>query len=535
MKILDCTLRDGGYYNNWDFDSNLVESYLNSMAKAGIDFVELGLRNFAKDQFAGAFAYTTEDFLNSIVLPDGPMYGVMVDAKTIIQSSYSCIKAVDELFTPSKDSKIGLVRVAAHFHEIEQCGDFIQHLKHLGYLVGFNLMQSGGKSDELLKNAANTISTWNAVDCLYFADSLGNMDVIEVERITRALQSNWFGELGIHTHNNMGKALDNTMAANKIGVNWLDVTVTGMGRGAGNAQTENLLAILNSSNEMYQAEPVYELVIKYFSALQKVCGWGSSMLYFIGAKNNVHPTYIQTLLSDVRIDSEQIVGAINYLAKNECSSFNGDILEKALIFDTNSEVVVSGSEYLKDRYKGKPILIVGNGDSTIKHSKAISLFIEKVQPIVLAVNISKSLPASLINYYVVSHNSKYLVDKDKYGAIKNPIILPFHRFSKQELEKFYNPIDYGITVKSDTFIEYDAHCVIPAENTAAYALAIAATASCSKVFVVGFDGYERGDERQMEMTNVLVNFRQTHPNIDVISLTPSTYPIKGGSVYAPIK
>ena len=89
MKILDCTLRDGGYYNNWDFDAVIVESYLASMSAANIDYVELGLRNFPQDHFLGAFAYTTEDFINSLELPSGPKYGVMVDAKTILQSGVS--------------------------------------------------------------------------------------------------------------------------------------------------------------------------------------------------------------------------------------------------------------------------------------------------------------------------------------------------------------------------------------------------------------------------------------------------------------
>ena len=83
IKILDCTLRDGGYYNNWDFDTEVVESYLKAVATANIDFVELGLRNFSQVGFHGAFAYTTEDYINDMELPDGPVYGVMVDAKTI--------------------------------------------------------------------------------------------------------------------------------------------------------------------------------------------------------------------------------------------------------------------------------------------------------------------------------------------------------------------------------------------------------------------------------------------------------------------
>lgn len=94
VKVLDCTLRDGGYYNNWDFDKEVVDSYLKAVADANVDFVELGLRNFEQSGFHGAFAYTTEDYINAMDLPEGPVYGVMVDAKTILSSALSIDNAV---------------------------------------------------------------------------------------------------------------------------------------------------------------------------------------------------------------------------------------------------------------------------------------------------------------------------------------------------------------------------------------------------------------------------------------------------------
>ena len=120
IKILDCTLRDGGYYNQWDFPTNVVEAYLKSMASSGIDFVELGLRNFPKEGFHGPFFYTTESFLNRLELPLGPEYGVMVDAKTILGSGLKIDEAVDKLFVNAEQSKLSLVRIAAHFHEVRR-------------------------------------------------------------------------------------------------------------------------------------------------------------------------------------------------------------------------------------------------------------------------------------------------------------------------------------------------------------------------------------------------------------------------------
>ena len=118
MKLLDCTLRDGGYYNNWDFDFNLVSRYLSVMSEAKIDYVELGLRQFKQSSYLGAFAYTPESLLNSLDLPDGPVYGVMIDAKTILEAETSIDESIDKLFVPFTQSKLGLIRIAAHPHEL---------------------------------------------------------------------------------------------------------------------------------------------------------------------------------------------------------------------------------------------------------------------------------------------------------------------------------------------------------------------------------------------------------------------------------
>ncbi|MBT9429729.1 MULTISPECIES: hypothetical protein [Symbiopectobacterium] len=156
MKILDCTLRDGGYYNNWDFDPLIVKAYLDAAA-ANIDYIELGLRNFSKPGFVGAYSYTTEEHLSTLELPEGPVYGVMVDAKTILSSP---LDVEDALFVEAGKSKIDLVGVAAHFNEVERSEKILKRLKSLGYLVGYNLMQAGGKASDVIADKARQVAEW---------------------------------------------------------------------------------------------------------------------------------------------------------------------------------------------------------------------------------------------------------------------------------------------------------------------------------------------------------------------------------------
>nr|WP_113867723.1 aldolase catalytic domain-containing protein [Brenneria salicis]NMN92143.1 4-hydroxy 2-oxovalerate aldolase [Brenneria salicis ATCC 15712 = DSM 30166]RBP61133.1 4-hydroxy 2-oxovalerate aldolase [Brenneria salicis ATCC 15712 = DSM 30166]RLM28713.1 pyruvate carboxyltransferase [Brenneria salicis ATCC 15712 = DSM 30166] len=537
MKILDCTLRDGGYYNNWDFDFEVVNAYLTAVAAAKIDYVELGLRNFPQEGFLGPFAYTTESLVNRLTLPEGPAYGVMIDAKTVLSANMPVEEAIDKLFVDASKSKLSLVRVAAHFHEVEHCEAIIKSLKNKGYIVGFNLMQSGGKPDDLIADKASLAVSWNCLDVLYFADSLGNMDTTEVRRIIKALRMHWEGELGIHTHNNMAKALDNTLAARDSGVIWLDVTVTGMGRGAGNAQTENLLAVLSKTDAPYLATPIYDLVVRHFDKMQKESGWGSNFLYFIGAQNNVHPTYVQNLLSNERYGPDEIVGAIAYLSRAQASSYNGKVLEQALKLNDQNDDEEGGSSELVGRFTNREILIIGSGDSVLKYKNGIIDYISEHKPIVLSINVNKNIPAEYVDYYIISHNTKFLADKSKYSSLTKPLILPKHRFNKDELS-YLSPkteiFDYGLKINKDVYQVAETQCTIPSELTVGYAISAAIIGQSSSIKLVGFDGFEKGDSRQQEMVDLIIKINEYMHKKEIISLTPTSYPIKEGSVYAPL-
>lgn len=533
MKVLDCTLRDGGYYNNWDFKCEVVAAYLDAMANSGIEYVELGLRNFPSNEFQGAFAYTTEEHLNSLELPEGPTYGVMVDAKTILNSGLGIGDAIDKLFVPAKDSKIGLVRIAAHFHEVEDSGEIVKSLKDLGYIVGFNLMQAGGKDSELISQKAKIAQSWEgSLDALYFADSLGNMDHEEVVRIINAIRREWSGTMGIHTHDNMSKGLSNSLSALENGVEWLDSTITGMGRGAGNTQTEYLLSSLNDQvkTKKYDPEPIYSVVIKYFEKMQRECGWGSNLSYFLAAKNGIHPTYIQTMLSNNHYQSEEIVAAIQYLIDlHGTEKYSFDVLDKALSINS-SDTKPSGSSELVNKFLDKEVLIIGGGPGASKYSQAIELYIKTKKPVVISVNVVEAIDENLVDYFCVSHNTKYLTQSEKYKRLESPLIAPVHRFKAEELNGLNKVVDYGIEL-GEEFTVNSTYCSLPKEMTIGYALAVAIVGKAKNINLVGVDGYASNDPRQKDMIDLLADI--THKSeVTIKALTPTNYPINKGSIYA---
>ena len=121
-NVLDCTLRDGGYYNNWDFEESLVTSYLQAMDALQIDFIEIGFRTLKNDTFKGAFAFTTDNYLKSLNIPVGlkNKIGVMINGSEIADPKTQ-IACLEKLFSPKSKSPVTLVRIACHIHEFNDC------------------------------------------------------------------------------------------------------------------------------------------------------------------------------------------------------------------------------------------------------------------------------------------------------------------------------------------------------------------------------------------------------------------------------
>lgn len=536
MKLLDCTLRDGGYYTAWDFSKPLVTRYLNAMEAAKVDIVELGLRNFPKDQFLGAYAYTTDNFIKSLNISHSFDIAVMVDAKTILSSGAGIKGAINALFSQKKYSPVDIVRVAAHFTELEQCKDIIAELKSLGYVVGLNMMQSGGRPNENLQDAAKLISSWDTVDVLYFADSLGNMDEQEVTRIISALKEYWSGELGIHTHNNQGKGLENSLTAIEQGVSWVDATVTGMGRGAGNTATELLTLEVEKRGYKYNSMTLWNLVLDDFKPMQTSYGWGASLLYHFAASHEIHPTYVQNLLSEERYTSEQIIQALTHLAPLKTSSYNAKLLQEGTTGNKHMQGGLVGEWDATDWCKDRDILIVGAGSSVNKYKVDIENFINTNAPLVLSVNIHNELKEQLVDGFVAIDPMRLMLEVSDYANRKKPLFTSKNSLPTELAEKLSKADikDYGFSLCAGTISAQKNTCEIPSLLTLAYTICLASVGGAKRIWLIGFDGFDAGDERQEEMIDFFELINKSDIELQISCLTPTTYPITQGSIYAPI-
>ena len=140
-NILDCTLRDGGYYNNWFFSKSFVRKYINIMSLVNINYIELGFRFLDKDKIRGPNAYTSDHYINSLVIPKKTKVGVMINASDFVGSVYDIKKKINIIFPNLKNSRINFVRIACHSDEILKIGHIIKFLQKLDKQVMINIMQ----------------------------------------------------------------------------------------------------------------------------------------------------------------------------------------------------------------------------------------------------------------------------------------------------------------------------------------------------------------------------------------------------------
>lgn len=531
-KLLDCTLRDGGYYNSWNFENEIVEKYLNAMLQAGVRVVELGLRSMNSRGFAGPNAYTTDDYIRTLDVPPGLTVGVMVNAAELVKRGSELGATLDRLFPePAGVSPVQLVRIASHVHEFKAALPACIWLKERGFQVGFNLMQVADRSQEEVEALAVEAAKW-PLDVLYFADSMGSMDPEQTAQIIGWLRKHWSGPLGIHTHDNMGLALQNTLRALDEGVTWLDATVTGMGRGPGNAKTEQLaLEIAERKGVPCNIVPVMGIIRDYFQPLQQRCGWGTNPYYYLAGKYGIHPSYIQEMMGDSRYSDEDIVAVIEHLRVEGGKKFSLNTLDAARNFYQGAP---RGSWRPESLIAGRDVLVLGTGPGVAEHRAALERYIRREKPFVMALNTQAQLASELIDVRVACHPVRLLADCEEHTRLPQPLITPASMLPDDVKAPLAGKelLDFGLGVQADQFVFTDSHCVVPTPLVFAYALAVASSGRARRIYLAGFDGYGADDPRSAEVQRVLTAFEACEGRPELYAVTPSRYTLSATSIYA---
>ncbi len=285
LKVMDCTIRDGGLINDHKFDDGFVRGVYQACVEAGVDYMEVGYKAsrkiFAPDKFGG-WKHCREDDLRRVVgdNPTPMKLAVMADAE---KTDYH------EDILPKKDSVLDVIRVATYIYQIPTAVDMIKDAHDKGYEVTANLMAVSTVPDPDLNSALEALAQTPA-STIVVVDSFGSLYAEQIEILVHKYQQAMAGtgkEIGIHAHNNQQLAFANTIEAIIHGANRVDATMGGLGRGAGNCPMELLLGFLR--NPKFDLRPVYRCLQEQIGPLRKTMDWGPLAPYNITGQMNQHP------------------------------------------------------------------------------------------------------------------------------------------------------------------------------------------------------------------------------------------------------
>ena len=286
IKVVDCTIRDGGLVNNFYFDDEFVKDLYKTNAAAGVDYMEFGYKA-SKDLFDvnefGKWKFCDEQDIRDIVGDND------TDMKISVMADVGRTDYKKDII-PKKDSVIDMIRIATYVNTIPAAVEMINYCADMGYETTINIMAVSTAQESELDLALDLLSKSKA-DVIYLVDSYGSLYPEQVRRLADKyikIAEKYGKSVGIHAHNNQQLAFANTIEACSIGVSLLDATVSGMGRGAGNCYSELLLGFLR--NPKFNIVPVLEFIEKHMVPL-KASGvvWGCDVQYMLTGQTNQHP------------------------------------------------------------------------------------------------------------------------------------------------------------------------------------------------------------------------------------------------------
>jgi 4-hydroxy 2-oxovalerate aldolase len=286
IKVLDCTIRDGGLINNYQFGSDFVKAVYRAACDSGVDVVELGKKLVESDEYTrekwGPWNFCDDDDLRAVVdsypCENPPRVAVMFDVGRVDVTTLG----------PADASPVDMIRTACYVADVDKGLDLVRRTKDLGYATTLNIMAPSVAIETELIEGLEQVNEVDELDYLYLVDSYGAFYSEQVSSYIALYREHAPSKkLGFHAHNNQQLAFSNTQQAIIDGVNLLDATINGIGRGAGNCNLELLLNFLK--NPKFDVRPVYRAIQEVFIPLRKEIEWGFNDIYGISGYLNQHP------------------------------------------------------------------------------------------------------------------------------------------------------------------------------------------------------------------------------------------------------
>ena len=495
LEVLDCTVRDGGYVNNWDFDKKLVRETYRALSKAGVDYVELGYhgteKHFDSAKY-GAFRFCSAEDINAVCAGiDGANVALMVD-----YGKYDLANLAQYKETP-----VSLIRCAFHKDKFHDALTKLNKIKQMGFAVSANLMGYVTYSQQERKELIATLKDLK-LDYAYVADTYGSMFPDQLAEFFAPLVEIKHIKWGFHPHNNLQMAFANSLAALKAGAQVVDGSVFGMGRGAGNLPTEIMLAYLHRQKpDKFNVIPVLNLIDRFYNDLHKKYGWGYNLPYMLSGTYGCHPNYAKNLVERKEYDIEDIWNVLEAISANRPVGFKkqlvDDVLKKGIFGKKVQPTVVrKGQVQTKknvrvgyvDRHQSRDFLILANGPSLKQFHSETKEFIAKHKPVVMGGNYLGGLFTPDYHAFV---NKKRFVDYVESVEGSSRLLIGQH--IPADMVRDYVSRDYELLYYHDSMEDpFDIKDGVVTANCRTVAVLLAGIAlvmGAKRIFMVGMDGY----------------------------------------------
>ena len=472
-QILDCTLRDGGYINDFQFGEYGIRKIISQLTNAGIDIIECGfLEDGEYDSNASVFN-TVEQIASFI--PE--------DRKKTMYVAMACYGEYNiSQLSPYDGKSIDGIRVTFHYNEVEDALEYCRNIMAKGYKVFVQPVGTTSYTDEQLLNLIYKVNDLQPY-AFYLVDTLGLMHKNDVIRFFYLIDHNLSKtiNMGFHSHNNLQLSYSNCQALASVESNRtisLDSSVYGMGRGAGNLNTELIANYLNDhQNRRYEVEPILEVVDEFILKIKAEHEWGYSVPYYLAAINGCHPNYASHLSSKQTLTVRNIATILKMIEPEKRSLFNKALAEeKYLEFQSNEINDHETVSSLKSIIEGRNVMILAPGPSLTENQDAIKNLISEKNCVVIAVSF---VPDFIETDYVFLSNLK------RYNTTFNPAhkrinLIHTSNIKVEEAPKMV--VNYSSLLNEEDVIR---------DNTSAMLLNLLIHLKPAIVFLAGLDGYKQ--------------------------------------------
>ncbi|MEQ8153480.1 MAG: aldolase catalytic domain-containing protein [Clostridiaceae bacterium] len=479
VRLLDCTLRDGGYVNNWHFGRDVIGNILKKLVQANIDVIECGYLSHSKGKNEGYTLFTDLQAVNSIL----PSKKGSQDYAVMINFGEYPIDII-----PEANAEKIIIRVAFKKKDAEDAFEYCKALKNKGYRVFVQPMGIMNYADGELIELIHRFNTIKP-EAFYIVDSFGVIEIKDFKRLLFVADNNLDSEiyLGYHSHNNLQQAYGNAkfMVEQNLGHKIiLDASVFGMGRGAGNLNMELFAEYLNKNLEKnYVIEPLLEIIDEYLRGIYSKNFWGYSLPFYLSSVHNCHPNYASYFAEKNMLTIKSMNEILRSIPDAAKVSFNEEKAE-CIYQDYQKNYIDDRTvlERLRIELSGEKILILAPGKSIVEYSENIQHFISENRPVVISVNVASHMYKS---DFIICCNEK------RYGK------LPADSGEKVILSSNIKAgRDDAYTIN---YTSYLCKYSIIADNATLMLFNLLIALGISHVYIAGFDGYSMNpDENYFE-------------------------------------